>query len=246
MKLTFLGTNGWYDTETGNTVSCLLESAQYNIVFDAGNGLHRLDKYIKNEKQIYIFISHFHLDHIIGLHLLAKFNFKSIKLFGQKGTIKYLNSIIKQPFTKSFDDLTYKVAINEMKQGEHKIPFPVTSKELFHSSPSFGYRLELDGKVISYCTDTGECKNLLSLAKSSDVLITECSYRYKAESLEWPHLDPETAAYIAKEVEAKRLFLTHFDPTHYSSLEERGEAEKSARKIFKNTIVAKDLMQFEI
>ena len=246
MKLTFLGTNGWYDTETGNTVSCLLESTKYNIVFDAGNGLHRLDKYIRNKKQIYLFISHFHLDHIIGLHLLDKFNFKGIKIFGQEGTAKYLNSIIKQPFTKSFDDLAYKVEIDEIKEGEHKIPFPVTTKKLLHSSPSFGYRVELDGKIISYCTDTGKCKNLLELAKNSDVFITECSHKHKIENPEWPHLNPEIAAIVAKEAKAKRLFLTHFDPMQYSSLKERGEAERSARKIFKNTIIARDLMQFEI
>ena len=246
MKLTFLGTNGWYDTETGNTVSCLLESDKYDIVLDAGNGLHRLDKYIKDKKQIYLFISHFHLDHIIGFHLLDKFNLKGLKIFGQEGTTKYLNSIIKQPFTKPFDNLAYKVEINELKEGRHKVPFSVTTKKLLHSSPAIGYRFELDGKIISYCTDTGKCKNLVELAKNSDVLITECSYKNKIDNPEWPHLNPQTAAYIAKEAKTKKLFLTHFDPMQYHSLKERKEAEKSARKIFKNTIAVKDLTQFEI
>lgn len=246
MKLTFLGTNGWYDTETGNTVSCLLESADYNIVFDAGNGLHRLDEYVKDEKQIYLFISHFHLDHIIGLHLLDKFNFRSLKIFGQEGTARHLNSIMKQPFTKPFDDLACKVEISELHEGDHKIPFPVTIKKLLHSSPAIGYRCELDGKIISYCTDTGKCKNLLELAKDSDTFITECSWKRGIEDPRWPHLNPETAACIAKEARTKKLFLTHFDPMQYKSLEEREEAEKSARKIFKDTIAAKDLMQFEM
>ncbi len=246
MKLTFLGTNGWYDTETGNTVSCLLESADYNIVFDAGNGLYRLDKYVKDEKQIYLFISHFHLDHIIGLHLLAKFNFKSLKIFGQEGTARYLDSIMKQPFTKPFNDLACKVEISELHEGTHKIPFPVTIKKLLHSSPAIGYRCELDGNIISYCTDTGKCENLLELAKDSDIFITECSCKSRIEDPRWPHLNPETAACIAKEARTKKLFLTHFDPMQYRSLEEREEAEKSARKIFKDTIAAKDLMQFEM
>ncbi len=246
MKLTFLGTNGWYDTETGNTVSCLLESAKYNIVFDAGNGLHKLDRYVKDKKQIYLFISHLHLDHVIGLHLLDKFNFKNLKIFGQEGTTEHLNSIIRQPFTKPFDDLTYKVEINELNEGEHKIPFSATTKKLLHSSPAIGYRLELEGKIISYCTDTGKCKNLLELAKDSDAFITECSLKGKIENAKWPHLNPETAACIAKEAKTKKLFLTHFDPMQYKTLKEREEAEKSARRIFKNTVTVKDLMQFEI
>lgn len=246
MKLTFLGTNGWYDTETGNTVSCLLQFSDYNIVFDAGNGLHKLDKYLKDEEEIYLFISHLHLDHIIGLHLLDKFNFKSVKIYSQEGATNYLNSIMKQPFTKPFNELSFQVEINELKEGEHKIPFPVTVKKLLHSSPAIGYRLELEGKIISYCTDTGKCDNLLELAKDSDIFITECSLQSEIEDPNWPHLNPESAAGVAREAKVKKLFLTHFDPMQYKTLLEREEAEKRARRIFKNAVVVKDLEQFEI
>ena len=46
MKIAFLGTNGWYDTKTGNTVSALVDTKKYYIVLDAGNGIHKLDKYL--------------------------------------------------------------------------------------------------------------------------------------------------------------------------------------------------------
>jgi ribonuclease BN (tRNA processing enzyme) len=36
MKIIFLGTNGWYDTKTGNTVSTLIVTKEHNIVLDAG------------------------------------------------------------------------------------------------------------------------------------------------------------------------------------------------------------------
>ena len=45
-EVIFLGTNGWYDTDTGNTVCILLKSHKYNIIFDAGSGLHKLDDYV--------------------------------------------------------------------------------------------------------------------------------------------------------------------------------------------------------
>jgi len=55
MKIIFLGTNGWYDTETGNTTCILLEANDYYIILDAGNGLYKADKYIiKENKPIYI------------------------------------------------------------------------------------------------------------------------------------------------------------------------------------------------
>ncbi len=86
MKITFLGTNGWYDTSTGNTICILVETDKYNIVLDAGNGLYKIDRYISSEKPVYLFLSHFHLDHIIGLHILGKFNqaFISADRQGQK------------------------------------------------------------------------------------------------------------------------------------------------------------------
>ena len=76
MQVTFLGTNGWYDTLTGNTCSALVRSAAYDILLDAGNGIAKADQYISQEKPVILFISHLHLDHIAGLHTLVKFRFK--------------------------------------------------------------------------------------------------------------------------------------------------------------------------
>ena len=70
MKIVFLGTNGWYDSATGNTVCILIETDEASILLDAGNGLYKADRYIGPEKPVNLFISHTHLDHIIGLHLL--------------------------------------------------------------------------------------------------------------------------------------------------------------------------------
>ena len=98
MKITFLGTNGWFDTPIGNTICTLIETKSCYIVLDAGNGLRKLEKYIKNEKPIYLFLSHFHLDHIIGFHCKNIFNFKQgIAIYGQKGTKKILNTIRLSP-----------------------------------------------------------------------------------------------------------------------------------------------------
>ena len=47
MKLHFLGTNGWFDTRSGNTLSVLLDTDKAYIVFDAGGGFYKLDGYIK-------------------------------------------------------------------------------------------------------------------------------------------------------------------------------------------------------
>lgn len=247
MKAIFLGTNGWYDTDTGNTVCTLIETDEYSIILDAGNGIFKLDKYIEGKKPVYLFISHFHLDHIIGLHILNKFNFRQgLSIYGQAGTKVILNTLINMPFTVPLSALKFKVDIHELSEGVHNIPFLVESRFLLHSSKCMGYRFQFDGKIIAYCPDTGICENTIELARNADLLIAECSFKSGQNNPEWPHLNPEDAAHIAKDANAKKLALLHFDANIYRTLEMRGRAQEIARKIFNNTIASHDNMQLEI
>lgn len=241
MKITFLGTNGWYDTQTGNTICTLIETRREYIILDAGNGIYKLPRFIKKRKPVYLFLSHFHFDHIIGLHILAKFKFlKELSIIGQPGTKDILNRVIRRPFTISFRRLPFKVQVREIEEGRHRFPFLVKSKFLLHSSKCLGYRFEIDGKTIAYCPDTGLCKNAFELAHNADLLIAECSYKPGEKDKIWPHLNPEEAAFLAKQSKVKKLFLTHFDPTRYPGFAERKRAENVAKKSFKNTAAARD------
>jgi len=224
-----------------------LDTKEYYIIFDAGDGIHKLDKHVTQDKPIYLFLSHFHLDHIYGLHVLTKFGFNQrIKIYGQKGTREILGHIIKHPFTVPLADLPMKVEINELSEGTHRIPFPVTCKFLLHADPCLGYRVNIDGKTITYCTDTGICDNDLELSKDSEVLIHECGTKPGFFLEIWPHTNPEEAAKLAKEANVRKLFLFHFNPTIHSSIEERKQAEAEARKIFRNTVAAMDGISTDI
>ena len=243
MKITFLGTNGWYDTKTGNTVSVLVDTKKYYIVLDAGNGIHKLDRYLTKSKPVYIFLSHFHLDHIVGLHTLVKFKFrKGLTICAPKNAKKILNSILEQPFTVSLNKLSYKNFVLEIPRDISKLPFECKALPLKHSSPVLGYRLKIDDKIISYCTDTGYCPNTVKLAKGADFLISECSYKSGEKNSDWPHLNPESAAMLAKEAGVKKLVMTHFAADKYLTLNDRAKAEKIAKKTFKNSLAAKDGM----
>ncbi|MGF7119210.1 MBL fold metallo-hydrolase [Methanobacterium oryzae] len=257
MKIVFLGTNGWYDTETGNTTCTLIETSDYYLILDAGNGFYKLNDYIPNiennqqerkyensDKQVYLFLSHFHMDHIEGLHSLNKFNFKEgINIYGQLGTQKALNTIINEPYTVPFDILPFEVDIHELDEGQHNIPFSVECRFLPHSSKCLGYRFEIDGKTITYCTDTGMSENAVKLAKNADLLITECSFKFYQSNPEWPHLNPEDAVKIAKDADAKILALTHFDANNYRSIEERDEILTKMKDNFQDLLVAHDNME---
>lgn len=247
IKVCFLGTNGWYDTDTGNTICILIETAKEYVVLDAGNGIYKLDQHIKdNNKPIHLFLSHFHLDHIEGMHILAKFKFKQgITIYVQKGGKRILDRIVRQPYTLAIKDLKTKVKIKGV-EGARKVKFLADVKSLLHISRCIGFRFDFGGKIISYIPDTGLCKNALKLAERADLLIAECAFKAGQNSDEWPHLNPETAAELAREAKAKRLALVHFDAEVYQTIAERKQAERQARKIFGETIAAQDGMVIEI
>jgi len=241
IKICFLGTNGWFDTSTGNTPCVLIKSKEYNIIFDAGNGIYKLDKYIKDEKPIYLFLSHLHLDHISGLHIFSKFRFtQGIKIGVSKKRLKAIKNFTKRPFTRPYSELDLKIEFFEFDSKKSNLPFEFKYFKMFHDDLAFGFRLTLDGKTIAYSGDTGICKNSLALAKSADLLIHECTFESGHPKDPWGHVTPETVAKLAKEAKVKKLYLIHFDANIYTSLAMRYNAEKIAQKIFPNTFAATD------
>ncbi|HWR58008.1 MAG TPA: ribonuclease Z [Thermodesulfovibrionales bacterium] len=246
MKVTFLGTNGWYDTATGNTICALLETESAFIVFDAGNGFHKLDAFTKPDKPLYLLLSHMHLDHVAGLHILGKFRFpQGLQIITLKETANALKRLINRPYTLPLNRLPYRVRVIELSEEVRGLPFSLRWRKLLHSSPCAGYRVSHKGKTVAYCTDTGYCKEAVQLARNADLLIAECSYKSGQYNEKWPHLNPEEAAKIAKEAKAKQLALAHFDASIYRTIEQRKEAEAFARKVFPNAFAAVDGMTVE-
>ncbi|MBI2196635.1 ribonuclease Z [Candidatus Daviesbacteria bacterium] len=241
MKIYFLGTNGWYTTSTGNTPCILIDSQEGYVIFDAGNGFYKIDQFIKEDKPISLFISHFHLDHISGLHMLSKFKFvQPINIYIAKGRRKDLETLVNAPYTNP----DIKIAIHELEEGKHEVGFPVEILKMRHNNENHGFRVTLEGKVIAYSGDTGICDNSRLLAQNADILIHECSYMEVSDN--WGHVDPPLAATLAKEAGVKKLILTHFDASKYTDPEKRKWAENEAKKIFPDAVAADDNLVIEL
>ena len=247
MKLHFLGTNGWYSDKGNGTICTLLETEKYYIVFDAGDGIQKLGNFIKKDKPIILLLSHLHLDHIFGFHIFPKFKFKNnLTIFCPKGTKKYLEKIINHPFAVPFKKLRIEVSIKELSEGLHKIPFNIECRKIAHIDLTFGYRINIDGKSVTYLCDTGMCENSKLLAKNADVVMHECSMKEGVSDDVWGHVSSIGAAMVVKKSGAKKLFLTHFNAKEFETDAERKKAQINARKIFKNTYCASDNMKIEI
>jgi ribonuclease BN (tRNA processing enzyme) len=246
MKVTFLGTNGWFDTGCGNTICTLIETKKAYIILDAGNGIHKANRYIKKDLPVYLFLSHFHIDHIEGLHTLAKVKFKSLDIIGQTGTKTTIKEFLAPKYSIPVHKLPFPCKVTDIKEGWHKRPVKFQALQLVHSSKCFGYRFEIDSKVISYCTDTGYCKNSAELSRNADLLISECALLSGQTYDFWPHMNPQLAAKLAVESKAKKLSLTHFDAALYTTMAKREKAQAHARMIFPKAFSAYDGLRINL
>jgi ribonuclease BN (tRNA processing enzyme) len=84
----------------------------------------------------------------------------------------------------------------------------VTPFEVSHQSgaPSYSLRVEYGGKVIAYSGDTEWADSLADAAREADLFICECNFFDKAVP---GHLDYRTLREHRRELECKRLVLTH-------------------------------------
>ncbi len=236
-----MGTNGWFDSDTGNTVSILVEGTEYDIVLDAGFGIAKLSRCSTGEKPVYLFISHLHLDHIAGMHTLALNKFtKGLFIMVQENDAPLLQRIMSVPYTLPLETLPFSSTVLQVPRRANELPFRATFLPMEHAVHTLGVRLEIDDRVIAYCPDTGYCNNAVTLARNADLLIAECAYLPQESNAGWPHLNPETAARVAREANAKRLALTHFDAQRYETLRERQQAQDKAAEIFPHTFMTTD------
>ncbi|OGD98501.1 hypothetical protein A3A49_00155 [Candidatus Curtissbacteria bacterium RIFCSPLOWO2_01_FULL_38_11b] len=254
MKITFLGTNGWYSSPTGDTPCIVIDSKDQYVILDAGNGIYKLDRFINDHKPVSLFISHFHLDHVSGLHTLAKFNLKQgIDVYIGEGRAKDFETIVNPPFTVGYKPkpeniiiLKTEIRLHELSQKVKNIPYKVVAIKQHHAYVDHGYRIELEGKTIAYTGDCGFTDQARTLAKGVDLLICECSNKKTDEPDLWGHFDPKQAGNLARESGVKQLILTHFGAHLYKTLDERKWAEEESKKIFPNSTAATDGMEFTL
>ncbi|MDD2772894.1 MAG: MBL fold metallo-hydrolase [Elusimicrobiales bacterium] len=246
MKTDFLGTNGWYDSAAGNTTCALVETAREYVVLDAGFGIHKLDAYVKPGKPVYIFISHPHIDHICGLHVLGKFRFRQgVKIFVSREMVSPLKKFAAPPYSAPLSRLGMKAGIADFAALKRLAPH-MSVYSLRHSIACYGLRIEDGGKILAYAPDTGLCPNAYKLADKADALIAECSYHPGERRADWPHLNPEDGAFLAKKCGVKKFYMTHFEARRYPDLSSRRGAQRAARKIFRNSFAARDGVSFSV
>ena len=246
MVVTTLGTNGWFDTENGQTMCTLIRTQNYSVILDAGFGIRRAKGLIDFTKPTFLLISHMHLDHTIGLHTLDYLQFQlPLTIIVPVGQKQAFTELVRPPYTNPLSKMVPEGSrlLETNGLAEAGLPFGITTLPIQHPVPTEGYRLEIEGKTVTYLSDTGYCDNAVSLAAGADLVIAECGALPGTVKDGAPHMEPAICAKLALEAGAGQLLLTHFGAGGYTTMDARKNAAAAARSIFPNTIPGVDNLE---
>ncbi|MBO1306963.1 ribonuclease Z [Enterococcus sp. 669A] len=102
------------------------------------------------------------------------------------------------------------------------------------------------GRIVTIFGDTRYTPVSMELAKNSDVMVHESTFRKDEEKMAraYFHSTTKQAARVAKKAQVKQLVLTHISARYLTK--DALELEKEAQEIFKATKIAKDFDIVEI
>ena len=102
----------------------------------------------------------------------------------------------------------------------------------------------IQGRKVVYTGDTRPSENIVKLSRGADVLIHDATFSEEdAENTkDAAHSTTQQAADIAKKAAVKKLYLTHISQRYTDPK----ILEKEARKSFKKSYIAEDLMRVKI
>lgn len=248
MIVTTLGTNGWFDTENGQTMCTLIRTQNYSVILDAGFGIRRAKELIDFSKPTFLLISHMHLDHTIGLHTLDYLQFRlPLTIVVPAGQKTAFEELVRPPYTNPWTKMVPEGSqlLDTDELNNNSFPFGITTLPIQHPVPTHGYRLEIEGKTVTYLSDTGYCENALTLANAADLVIAECgALPGTAKGKEnAPHMEPDLCAQLAVKAGAGKMVLTHFGAGSYKTMAARVNAAASARSIYPNLITGVDNLE---
>ena len=246
MDVLLLGTTGYHPNDRRHTACMMLP--ELGLVLDAGTALYRVRDFIQT-KTLDIFLTHAHLDHVIGLTFLFDVLWQQemdhVLVHAEPEKVaavqEHLFSPLLFPVQPPFEWRELSGSI-ELSHGAKLHYFP-----LKHPGGSIGYRLEVEGKSMAYVTDTTASLDAAYLEhiRDVDLLIHECYFPdgWEEHAELTGHSCVTPVAEVAKAVNAKKLVLVHVNPL---SPDADPVGCDTARAIFPNTVLGEDGMKLEL
>ncbi len=238
--LTFLGTGGSFVSPRRACSGIYVEASLLDCGFGVLTNLRRAG--IPLDEIDRVFITHAHADHtgdFTGLiwAMGLEGRKKRLEVVCSNETAAALRRVMELQSTPP-EILAFGIDYRE----------PVDAGVLFcttvHSLTNYAYRLQVGGRTVTYTGDTAPCRDVVELAKSSDLLIHDSTYLARTEDLAaiTMHSSARQAAATARDAGARMLALTHIFPgTSDQDCEEEARGVEGV-----NSILAKDLLRITI
>lgn len=233
------------DDRSGQSV--LVDVNGLQLVFDAGRGVMTqlfAAGYSANDVDM-TFITHLHSDHTVGLpdlYLTGLLNgpfgqrHRPFEITGVEGT-KAMMDYIKLAYSADINIRTEDGEIDDPSWHEiitteftedgvvyEKDGVTVTAFENYHGDaikPSYGYRVDYDGRSVVISGDTKYCENVIEHAKGVDLLLHSAGMANedllkqssplaeKARTILGHHTPPEDLASVLNQAQPKLAVLNH-------------------------------------
>jgi ribonuclease Z len=245
MKLQLLGTVGYHPNDRRQTACLMLP--ELGVVFDAGTAAYRIADYLQTDT-LDIFLSHAHLDHVVGLtflyDMIGDSRIERITVHGEAEKLdalgRHLFSELLFPVKPPFDT---KVLQPRVLLVDGAV---VTHFSLPHPGGSVGYRIDWPDRSLAYVTDTVAAADAdyVEKIRGVDLLIHECNFGDDQPDLAklTGHSCVSPVAEVAAAAEVGRVVLVHLN----SLLENDADLDLAAAcQIFPNIEIGTDRMQLE-
>lgn len=225
MKIRILGCGGGIGS--GEHTTCF--QVDDHVLLDAGTGLSELTK-VEMSKIRHIFVSHSHIDHVLGIPLIADSVFRDAKepmvIHGLEETIQALrthifNWEIWPDFTELPDAASAMLRYEPMNPGDvvEAGGLQVEMMAVNHVVPGVGYRvMDHNNKSFAFSGDTSTNDTFwaaLNRHDDLDALIVESAFPDKEAELckKALHYCPSMLAEDLKKLKHKpTIYITHFKP----------------------------------
>ncbi len=256
MKIIPLGTNGFLSSFNRQTACFAIPFGKILIILDAGSGLFRLaepegKKLLDGVKEVHLFLSHYHLDHVIGFYgAFQLLKDKKMTVFAESGRQVFWEFVKLKYFpvdyTKAHRDFTWKA----LQEGIYDFSSYKVSvlKQHHRDETSLSFRLTFPKTDLVYATDGEPTKKVIEFARGAKLLLHE--HNLTGEAL-WKkkvplekqvidgHVTTIGAAMVAREAGVGKLALIHHEV--YFDQKKLEEEVLVAKKIFPKTELAMDL-----
>jgi ribonuclease BN (tRNA processing enzyme) len=257
-----LGTGGYFPTPRRATASVLVRGERTALLFDAGTGVARLLEpafaaHLEGVDCLNVLLSHYHLDHVIGLTWLPKVWPSRVRIFAPSAplvaaqaedALRRLTSapLFALPLAR-FPCPTEVVSITgeaPLEIGE----FSVRVLRQHHSGGSAGFRVD---DCFAYTTDTDADERHVAFLSGVQVAFMDAFYDaadYQASggtaTKRLDHGCDTGVAEIAQQARVETLALIHINPSY-------SEARCSAmvdhaRSVFPSAVMPEDGVAIEI